>query len=73
MSRPRRQSSLAEVYAALRPLEKVGVKPDSTIFNDLQSGTLVTEVRFPRVRPRSNIRERFSDRMAWATVSWARR
>ena len=47
---PRRQFSLAEVVAALRPLEKDGVKPDSTIFNDLQSGTLVTEVRFPRYR-----------------------
>ena len=47
---PRRQSSLAEVYAALKPLEKDGVKPDSAIFNDLQSGILVTEVHFPTFR-----------------------
>jgi hypothetical protein len=46
----RRQSSLAELHAALKPLEKDGVKPDSVIFNDLGSGALVTEVHFPDYR-----------------------
>jgi hypothetical protein len=46
----RRIFSLAELHAALKPLEKDGVKPDSAIFNDLQSGALVTEVRFPAFR-----------------------
>jgi hypothetical protein len=46
----RRQLSLAEVLAALRQLDGVGVKPDSAVFNDLQAGILITEVRFPGYR-----------------------
>lgn len=50
MTEARKQFSLAELIARLRPLEKDGLNAQSTVFNDLQDGSLIAEVRFPSYR-----------------------
>lgn len=50
MTEARKQFSLAELIARLRPLEARGLNAQSTVFNDLQDGVLIAEVRFPNYR-----------------------